>query len=108
MTKPVKKIGDPTVKEGDVVDFGHGITAEVKSQDDINESVDKGEMFYAVMPKALCSTDCIVPGSHTVECCECKCDCWMSPATYKTWQSSDGPIICIQCAANKIEEESDA
>lgn len=105
MEKKPKKLGDPTVKVGDKIDI-NGIPVEIVDQDQINESADKGDMVFTVLPISMGRA--AIPNCRVVKCDDCGCDCWMSPATYSTWQPSGAPICCIVCVTKRVEAEKAA
>lgn len=99
-----KNLGDPTLKVGDKVDI-NGISAEIVDQDQVNELSDKGDMIFTVLPTSMGSAG--IPGSRIVKCDDCGCDCWMSPATYSTWQPSGALICCIVCVVKRGEKAAE-
>lgn len=90
------------MKPGDKINI-HGIPIEIVDQDQINESADKGDMVFTVLPTSMGPS--AIPDSRVVKCDDCGCDCWMSPATYSTWQPSGATICCITCVTKRVEAE---
>lgn len=103
MSDKPKKIGDPTVKPGDYIDAG-GVPIKVVSQEEINENSDRGRMIFTVLPTS--TGPALIPGCRVVRCDDCGCDCWMSPATYSTWQSAGAPVVCVSCTVRRVEARS--
>lgn len=88
-------------KEGDTIKI-EGVPIKIASQKELDDSAVKGNLTMVCMP---CSADSlyVVPGSTKALCGECRCECWISPAT-KQSTPMEAFIRCMDCFMKDMNE----